>query len=120
MANKLNFTSKTLLEYTFEKNVRGYNAYQVDSVLDKVIEDLVYYETSMKYLNSKCEKLSTKCVNLEVKVNSLELENAKLQNQRPSLKNDKNVSRENVNLLKRIDALEKALYQRGVDPSRIK
>ena len=112
--------TKTLLEYTFEKNVRGYNAYQVDSVLDKVIEDLVYYETSMNDLNNKCEKLGTKCVNLEVKVKSLELENAKLQNQLPSLKNDKNVSRENVNLLKRIDALEKALYPRGVDPSRIK
>ena len=120
MANKLNFTSKTLLEYTFEKNVRGYNAYLVDSVLDQVIEDLAYYESALVDLTKKNDKLNTKCVNLEVKVKELELEVARLNNQLPSLKNDKNVSRENVNLLKRIDALEKALYARGVDPSRIK
>ena len=120
MADKLNFTSKTLLEYTFEKNVRGYNAYQVDMVLDKVIEDLVHYETTVNELNKKVEKLSTKCVNYEVEIKEKELEIARLNNQLPSLKSDKNVSRENINLLKRIDALEKALYKLGGDPSRIK
>ncbi len=120
MAHKLNFTSKTLLEYTFEKNVRGYNAYQVDSVLDKVIEDLLYYENSVQDLEKKNDRLIARCSTLEVEVKQRDLRIAELTNKLPSLKNDKNISRENVNLLKRIDALEKALYQKGVDPSRIK
>lgn len=120
MAYQVNFTSKTLLETKFEKNVRGYNAYEVDVALDKVIEDLVYYEINMAELTKRVENLSIKCQNLEKNVKDKELEIAKLQNKLPPLKNDKAVSRENINLLKRIDALEKALYKRGVDPSKIK
>lgn len=120
MAYKVNFTSKTLLEYTFEKNVRGYNALQVDRVLDKVIEDLSYYEFNLDSLAKRNENLELKCQNLEAKLKEKELEVAALQNKLPTLKSDKVVSRENVNLLKRIDALEKALYKKGVDPSKIK
>ena len=120
MAYKVNFTSKTLLETKFEKNVRGYNAYEVDVALDKVIQDLVYYEINMAELDKRVENLSIKCKNLEEKVKEKDLEIARLENKLPTLKSDKTVSRENINLLKRIDALEKALYLRGVDPSKIK
>ena len=119
MAYKVNFTSKTLLEYTFQKNVRGYNALEVDRVLDKVIDDLIFYEINFADLSKKVEKLTLKCDKLEEKLKAKELEVANLSNKLPSLKEDKAVSRENVNLLKRIDALERALYKKGVDPSKI-
>ncbi len=120
MAYKVNFSSKSLLDTKFTKNVRGYNALEVDMALDKVIQDLKYYEITLTDFTKTIENLSLKCKNLEKSIKEKEMEIARLQSKIPTLDNDKNVSRENFNLLKRIDALEKALYLKGVDPSKIK
>ena len=120
MAHKLNYSSKSLLNTTFTKNVRGYNALEVDKALDKVIEDLLYYELTIQEYSKRIENLTIKCNNLEKSLREKDMKIARLENQLPSLSNDTKVSRENINLLKRIDALEKALYNLGEDPSKIK
>ena len=48
MAVKLNYCADDLLNLKFKKNVKGYDAYHVDSTLDKVISDLRYYENFYK------------------------------------------------------------------------
>ena len=120
MADKLNFTSKSLLELEFTKNVRGYDPLQVDQALDKVIEDLIhyekFYEDSVKYI----QELESKIYSYRQKEKENEVEFSKLKNRLADIKDDSNVSKENINYLKRINALEKALYQLGVDPSKIK
>ena len=44
----MNYNSKSLLDVKFKKNVKGYDAYQVDSTLDQVIDDYKFYEKTLE------------------------------------------------------------------------
>lgn len=119
MENKAKFTSKSLLEIMFEKNVKGYNALQVDQTLDEIIADYKMYEEKALESEKVIAKLQLEVVELKEKIRNNEIELAESKFKFKSLPKDLNVSQDNVALLKRIDALERALYQKGVDPKKI-
>ena len=122
MALKLNYSSKSLLDVKFTKNVKGYDPYQVDVALDKAIDDFKSYEEYHKESSEYIRRLETDTHELKERIRELELEVAKLKNRSSELSKDASaeVNKGNIELLKRISKLEKALYQKGVDPTKIK
>lgn len=120
MARTLNFTSQALLDKVFAKNVRGYDPLEVDGTLDKVIEDYRYYETFMAEARPYINRLESDITSLRNELSRSEVEIARLSNRLSGIKDDPGVAKENYKLLKRIDALEKALYRKGINPDGIK
>lgn len=122
MALKLNYSAKSLLDVKFTKNVKGYDPYQVDKALDKAIEDYDSYEKYHKESAEYIRKLETDVQKLKDTVRNQEVEIARLNNRSRDLNADgnANVNSNNIDLLRRISQLEKALYQKGVDPTKIK
>lgn len=122
MAIKLNYSAKSLLDVKFTKNVKGYDPYQVDKALDKAIEDYESYEAYHKESAEYIRQLETDVQKLKDTVRNQEVEIARLTNRSKDLNADGNasVNSNNIDLLRRISQLEKALYQKGVDPTKIK
>ena len=117
MEKEVKFNSESLLDIKFEKDVKGYNPLEVDKTLDEVIKDYKVYEEE----TSKNEKELAKC---KSEIESLKSKNCELEieltNARAELKAmPSGANKDNISLLKRIDALERALYLKGVDPKKI-
>ena len=120
MPTKIHFKSVDLLNVKFDKNVKGYDAYQVDFTLDRVISDYRFYESFYKEAKDYIAKLECEVRKLKEEDRKKDVELAKYKNRFEGIKDDSNVSRENLSLLKRIDRLERELYARGVDPNKLK
>ncbi len=120
MSVKINFTVDTLLNLKFDKNVKGYDAYQVDVTLDKILDDFRYYENFYNEAKQYISTLESNVKTLRDENRAKDIEIARLSKRFDGIENRSNVSNENIDLLRRIDALERALYAKGVDPSRIK
>ncbi len=120
MATKLNFNSNSLLNLKFAKNVKGYDAYQVDTTLDQILSDYHFYETFYSEAKQYIATLENRVKKQNDEIRSKDLEIAKISKRLEGIDNRSNVSNENMTLLKRIDALERALYKKGVDPTKIK
>lgn len=116
----MNYNSETLLNVKFKKNVKGYDALEVDTALDKVIDDYKKYEKQEKELNALIEKLEKENKKLTKQVKDDEITIKKLENRIKQIPDNPNVNRSNIDLLKRISVLEQALYKKGVDPSKLK
>jgi len=115
----MNYNSKSLLDVKFSKNVKGYDALEVDETLDDVIEDYTQYEKQASLDKKTIEKLSAEITELKDKLLQVEIENKRLQKEVDSIPNTPGVNRDNIQYLKRIADLEKALYKKGVDPKKI-
>ena len=115
----MNYNSKTLLDVKFEKNVKGYDALQVDETLDDVIEDYVHYEKQIELDKKTIEELEQEIKDLNTKVRDHEVEERRLKKIVDSIPDDPKVNRNNIQYLQRIAKLEAALYKRGVDPKKI-
>lgn len=120
MSTKIHFTSLTLLDLKFDKNVKGYDAYQVDVTLDRVLSDYRYYENFYREAKDYIAELEGEVKGLKTKNQKLTLENSKLENRLKGISSNKNAGSDNISLLRRIDALERALFAHGVDPTKIK
>ncbi len=120
MAGKLNFDSNSLLNLKFEKNVKGYDAYQVDVTLDQILADYRFYESFYTEAKQYIAELENRVKKQNDELRKKDVEIAKISNRLGGINNRANVSQENMNLLKRIDLLERALYKKGVDPTKIK
>ncbi|MFA7032913.1 MAG: DivIVA domain-containing protein [Bacilli bacterium] len=121
MAIKLNLCSKEILDMTFSGVTHGYNSLEVDSFLDSVIRDYQIIESNFLITKQDIETLQNKINDLEEKNKLLEIENKKYQVRFDGIKNnDKNISADNINLVKRISALEKFLWKQGFNPNTIK
>lgn len=116
---KLKLTSKEILNKIFPPSDRGYNAFSVDEFLDKVLEDYKTVEANTLLLNKDVEEKDAKIKKLEETISSLQIEIAKLKGRLSNIKDEDNVTSSNIELIKRINLLEKALYKAGVDPSKI-
>ena len=55
----MNFNSKSLLDVKFKKNVKGYDAYEVDKTLDDVITDYKFYEQTLAENKQAISELET-------------------------------------------------------------
>lgn len=107
METKLQLNPTKILNKEFKIDFKGYNAAEVDYFLDIVMGD---YETFKNLLNlayEKIEALNAKNAQLKELIQNLEQENA-LLNRDQSLAE---ASTSNVDLLKRISALEKEVFK---------
>lgn len=117
--NTISLNAKKILMQVFTPDVKGYDADQVDEFLDQVAKDYTafenYYNDSRKYIVD----LETQLRKSREQTSSLEVENARLKKRLEGIKSGDAVTTENIDLLQRINRLEKELYQKGVDPRKI-
>ena len=108
MTHKIQLSPKKILNKQFQIDFKGYNAEEVDYFLDLVLND---YESFAAMLNDsyvKIDDLQKANEELKQKINQLEKEKM-IQNDQLKTMED-NLST-NVDLLKRISNLEKAVYK---------
>ena len=115
----MNYNSKSLLDVKFKKNVKGYDAYQVDSTLDQVIDDYKFYEKILEENRQTISSLESQNKTLKEKLRQSEILAKKLQKTVDAIPDSPDVTKSNIVYLQRIADLEKALYKRGVDPKKI-
>ena len=108
MTYKIQLSPKKILNKQFQIDFKGYNAEEVDYFLDLVLND---YETFAAMLNDsyvKIDNLEKANEELKQQINQLEKEKM-IQNDQLQTMED-NLST-NVDILKRISALEKAVFK---------
>lgn len=119
MAIRLLLDSNKIYHKIFEGTKPGYDALQVDSFLDIVIKD---YETMEAYVVD-CEKqtaeLNNKVKMLNEQLTKVEAENVNLKKKLGDISNNQDANLSNLEHLKRISALEKALAKAGINPNTI-
>lgn len=120
MSLKLVLNSKAILEKQFAGTTPGYNALQVDEFLDKIIKDYETVENNCLLLDSEVKDLEVEIQMLRNKNKELLLENEKYASRLKNVKPTANVNTDNIELLKRIDKLEKFIHDKGYDISEIK
>ena len=115
----MNYNSKTLLDVKFEKNVKGYDALQVDETLDEVIKDYEHYEKQTEQDKKTIAALKKEIQELKEAIREHEVEEKRLKNIVDSIPDDPSTNRNNIQYLRRISKLEAALYKKGVDPKKL-
>lgn len=119
MPIKLSLDSNKIYHKEFEGTKPGYDALQVDSFLDIVIKD---YEAMEKYVmdtDQELNNLKAKVKLLNDKLNETEAENAALKARLEGQETNDGSSLNNLDYLKRISKLEKALQKAGINPNTI-
>lgn len=115
----MNYNSKSLLDVKFSKNVKGYDALEVDETLDEVIEDYIHYEKKSSNDEQTIRQLKEEIVRLKEELRKGEIEKTKYKNIVDSIPDNPNVNRQNLAYIQRIRVLENALYKKGVDPKKL-
>jgi len=115
---KLLLTSKDILNKEFTKNVKGYDAFEVDNFLDLVLKDYKVIDNVVENLDGQIVNLKKTNKDLENELEALKTSTVKKAKQ-TFVVND--YSRlDNLELLKKISLYENKLYELNVDPSKIK
>ena len=119
MAIKLVLSSEEIGNKVFKGVPRGYDPYEVDKFLDSIISD--YEKVEENYLASQEEMrgLNEKIRKLEER-HFLEIELSKIKAKYTNVKPTDAVNDDNINLIKRINVLEKFLWRNGFNPDNIK
>lgn len=120
MAIKLSFTSEEILNKKFPAAPKGYNPLEVDIYLDKILKDYQTVEQNNLLSKEEIDSLNNRIRSLEEDNKKLELENASYKNKLKNIKEVDNVSRDNINLVKKINTYEKFLWNHGFNPNTIK
>lgn len=105
---------------TFTKDVKGYNAYEVDQFLDTVISDYLNFEKEAAALNQKIKQLSDQLKKVIEENNQLNLANSELNKKVGLIKDGDEVNSNNLHLINRVRALENFIHNIGHDPAKIK
>ncbi len=119
MADALKLNANKILHKQFEGAKPGYNALQVDTFLDTVISDYEYMEKYISTSEKKLDELQKLNAMLNKNLTKIEAENAVMNEKFQNISDDDNISLSNLDLLKRISALEQALFKAGIDPKNI-
>ena len=120
MAIKLVLSSEQISEKVFKGVPRGYDPYEVDKYLDLIIVDYEKVEANYLMSKSEVEDLNKKNEALKQEIKKLELEIGRYKSKYSNIKPNDNVTEDNINLIKRINALERFLWQNGFNPNSIK
>ena len=119
MAKDLNFSSDELLNFKFKAVDRGYDPDQVDSILDKIIEDYRQYELDLKNDNDNLLNQIAELKKLNAELNEQLLREKNRVKYLP--RDQKDVHLDNYELLIRIGKLEKFISDRlNTIPDEIK
>ena len=120
MAIKLVLSSEEISQKVFKGVPRGYDPYEVDKYLDLVLADYERVEENFLLSKAEVEALKKKIQSLEDAKKNLELELGRYKTKYSNVKPTDSVNDENLNLIKRINALETFLWQNGFNPINIK
>ena len=120
MAIKLKLNSKEILEMKFPNVPRGYDPLYVDEYLDKIIRDYKLVEANYLVETNAIDSLNEKIAELEKTITELKIENSKYASRLKDINENDNVNADNIDLVRRINVLEKFLYQHGYMPDQIK
>ena len=77
-------------------------------------------EANVLILKKELEEMKSQIESLTKANNELDIKVLKYEKRLSSFKEADTVTSENMDLLKRIDSLEKFIYDKGYDPSKIK
>lgn len=119
MDGNIKLNAQTILEKAFTPNGKGYDPAEVDDFLDEIIADYLAFERYLKDSRDYIVDLETSTRKYQNEIAALELENAKMKRKLSGIKDADNVSNENIELLNRISRLENALYNAGIDPTKL-
>ena len=121
MAVKLFLNSQTILDHTFplvHKN--SYDAEEVDRFLDMVLQDYRLAEANVLISKKEYETLKEKNKTLESEKRNIEVELERYKARFTNIKSSDNVTTDNIELVRKINALEKFLWAHGFNPDTIK
>ena len=102
---KLNLTPEEILNKEFETDFKGYNAEQVDSFLDEVLEDYQKMEDNVQQL---LDTVAT----LQEQIKELKAKNIELEGRKMAFDLSNTTSYSSVDVLKRISRLEEIVYNK--------
>lgn len=119
MTIKLLLDSNKIYHKVFEGTKPGYDALQVDSFLDIVIKDYETMETYVRESNQELDELNNKVKMLNEQLTKVEAENVNLKKKMGDIAANSETSLSNLEHLKRISALEKALAKAGINPNTV-
>src|SRR5574344_338246 len=120
MNENFNLTRDKILTKKFTPNVKGYSPDEVDDFLDLIIADYAAFDRYMKESKSYIEELELGMNKLKAQNHQLDIENGQMKTRLSGIKDTDQVTSSNIDLIQRINALEKVLYKNGIDPSKIK
>lgn len=120
MAIKLRLNSKEILETKFQNVPRGYDPLMVDEYLDKIIRDYRLVEANYLVERRDIDSLQETIKKLEQENGELQILVNKYESRLKDIKDSDQVTVDNIDLIKRINQLEKFLYHHGYVPSDIK
>ena len=120
MAIKLVLSSNAIGNKVFPGVIRGYDAYEVDKYLDLIIKDYELIENNYLLEKKEIDDLNAKIKQLESEKKELELELGRIKLKYQNVKPTDSVTADNIDLVKRINSLEKFLYKEGYNPAAIK
>ena len=115
MATKLNLTSQKILDEVFPGVPRGYDPLLVDQFLDKIIQDYLVIESNELIDKQEIESLRKELADLKQKKHELEVENGKYKNRFEHIKEDDTVTKDNMELIIKINKYEKYLFSHGIN-----
>ena len=115
MANKLNYDSKTLLNFKFSPKEKGYDPLEVDQVFDRIINDYDALTKEISELVIENEKKQSKIDELKKELDRVNFELASIKKQFNTLKKASTINEDNYKLVTKVAAYERALYRKGVD-----
>lgn len=116
----ISLTTSDILDKVFEPNGKGYDPAEVDAFLDRIIEDYRSFENYYKESHAYIIDLEKQFRTIREKCSDQEIELARLKSRVASIRDDGTATVDNINLLDRIDKLERELWRLGGDPSLIK
>ena len=120
MAIKLVLSAEEIYNKVFPISPRGYDAFQVDEFLDRILKDYETLEANHLMSAEEINMLNERIAQLEKQNKGLEIEIGKYKNRFSNVKTSDNVTEENIHLIKKINAYEKFLWNHGYNPSTIK
>lgn len=120
MAIKLVLSSKEILNKTFQVAPKGYNAFEVDEYLDKILRDYQTIEANYLTEGNMVKSLETRIKNLEEENKNLSIELSRYKKKFENIKENDDVSQSNIDLIKKINIYEKFLWNHGYNPKTIK
>ena len=120
MAIKLVLSSEQIGNKIFKGVPRGYDPYEVDKFLDQIIMDYERVEANYLLGKSELDRLNSRIKSLEEANKNLEIEIGSYKLKNKNLKPTDAVTDDNINLIKRINALETFLWRNGFNPNEIK
>ena len=109
-----------ILREKFTPNVKGYDPDEVDTFLDRVMNDYRAFEKYFRESKAYIVDLESQLRKAKESNGQLTLENAKMTSRLAGVKDSSSVNASNLEYINRIDKLEKALWKAGIDPSNIK